>query len=467
MLKRHTQVFASVLRLLDMFLAFVAWELAYQLRFLWINFPTASMIPSHDEYLIAALFVTILTGFVFSFSGVYRLHKIIHLRNEFFYLLRGTSSLLLLTLVAAFFYREFSYSRIHTLYFLTCLLMLLFFSRILTSWTLQWLHAKGAYVEYVLLIGNGVYANKFIERLERLKSLGIVLKGVIEIGGNNNCDIPQNIPRLGGIEQLTQTIQAHQIDQVFIALATEEQHNLPELKELLAEQWVDVRIIPDLGTFRTLHTEVESFDDMPIVTIVQSPMTGWNQILKRLMDICGSFFAIVLFAPPMLVIAILIKLTSSGPCLYGQERMGLDGQKFRALKFRSMRIDAETQTGAVWASENDERRTKFGIFLRKYSLDELPQLFNVFKGEMSLVGPRPERPIFIEQFKSQIPHYMLRHKVKAGITGWAQINGWRGNTSLEKRIEFDLYYIERWSIWFDVKILLLTLFKGFFDPNAY
>ena len=147
--------------------------------------------------------------------------------------------------------------------------------------------------------------------------------------------------------------------------------------------------------------------------------------------------------------------------------MGLDGRTFKALKFRSMHVDAESQTGAVWASEKDERRTKLGVFLRNYSLDELPQLFNVFKGEMSLVGPRPERPIFIEQFKSQIPNYMLRHKVKAGITGWAQINGWRGNTSLEKRIECDLYYIERWSIWFDIKILFLTLFRGFIDPNAY
>ena len=153
--------------------------------------------------------------------------------------------------------------------------------------------------------------------------------------------------------------------------------------------------------------------------------------------------------------------------VYSQERMGLDGLTFMALKFRSMHQDAESRTGAVWASENDTRRTKFGSFLRKYSLDELPQLFNVLKGEMSLVGPRPERPIFIERFKSQIPHYMLRHKVKAGITGWAQINGWRGNTSLEKRIECDLYYIERWSIWLDIKILFLTFFRGFFDPNAY
>ena len=308
---------------------------------------------------------------------------------------------------------------------------------------------------------------KFIERLNQLKSLGIVLKGVVETKECHNSVVPTNIPRLWKIDQLNQIIQANHIDQVFIALSLDEQHYLTGLKELLAEQWVDVKIIPELGTFRTLHTEVESFDDMPIITIIQSPMSGWNKILKRLLDISGSFLVILLFSPLMLLITILIKLSSSGPTIYGQERMGLDGRKFRALKFRSMHVDAESQTGAVWASENDERRTELGIFLRNYSLDELPQLFNVFKGEMSLVGPRPERPIFIEQFKTEIPNYMLRHKVKAGITGWAQINGWRGNTSLEKRIEFDLYYIERWSIWFDIKILFLTLFRGFFDPNAY
>jgi Undecaprenyl-phosphate glucose phosphotransferase len=450
-----------------MFLAFAAWELAYLLRFHWIDFPAASMIPEHEEYLKAAVFLAILAVFVFSFSGVYRMHKIVHLRHEYYHILRGTFTLFLLTLVAAFFYREFSYSRVHTIYFLFCYLILLFFSRLITRWILQWMHARGTNVEQILVIGNGVTANKFINRLDRLKSLGIVLKGVIDTGNNTKSDIPNNIPKLGGIDQLSQVIHAHKIDQVFIALSPEEQHYLPELKELLAEEWVDVRIIPDLGIFRMLNTEVESFEDMPIVTIVQSPMTGWNQVLKRLLDISGAFIALVLFAPLMLVIAVVIRLTSTGPSLYGQERMGLDGRTFHALKFRSMHYDAESQTGAVWASENDERRTKFGIFLRKYSLDELPQLFNVFKGEMSLVGPRPERPVFIEQFKSQIPHYMLRHKVKAGITGWAQINGWRGNTSLEKRIECDLYYIERWSLWFDVKILFLTLFRGFFGSNAY
>ena len=467
MLKRHTQVFATLLRLLDMSLAFIAWELAYQLRFLWIDIPHASMIPSHTEYLQAAYFVAVLTGFTFSFSGVYRLHKVVHPPQEFYHLLRGTLTLLLLTLVTAFFYREFSFSRVHTLYFFSCLLILLFLSRLITKRSLHWLHNRGTCVEHVLLIGNGESAKKFIERLVSLKSLGIVMKGVIETNGILNSNIPANIPRLGRIEHLNQIIQTHQIDQVFIALRSEEQHYLNRLKELLAEQWVDVSIIPDLGTFRALHKEVESFDDMPIVTLVQSPMTGWNQVLKRLLDISGALFAIILFSPVMLVIAFLVKLSSSGPALYGQERMGLDGRTFKALKFRSMETDAESESGAIWASENDERRTKLGVFLRNYSLDELPQLFNVLKGEMSLVGPRPERPVFIEQFKRKIPNYMLRHKVKAGITGWAQVNGWRGNTSLEKRIECDLYYIERWSLLFDIKILFLTLFRGFIDPHAY
>jgi len=467
MLKRHTQIFSTIMRLLDMSLAFVAWELAYLLRFIWVNFPAAMMVPEHLEYLKAAFFVTILSGFVFSFIGLYRVHKIINLRHEFYHLLRGTLTLFLLTLVVAFFYRDFSYSRVHTIYFLICFINLLFLSRYLTRSVLAWLHESEKNVESVLLIGEGDTASKFVEKLEHLKTLGILLFGVIETGSKIKSNIKENIPRLGGIDQMSHIIQAQKIDQVFIALSPEEQHYLPRLKNMLAEQWVDVRIIPDLGTFRTLNTEVESFEDMPIVTVVQSPMTGWNKVLKRIIDIFGALIALILFFPLMLIIAVVIKLTSSGPSLYGQERMGLDGHTFNALKFRSMHYDAESETGAVWASENDKRRTKIGTFLRKYSLDELPQLFNVLKGEMSLVGPRPERPVFIDQFKSQIPNYMLRHKVKAGITGWAQINGWRGNTSLEKRIEFDLYYIERWSIWFDIKILFLTFYRGFFGTNAY
>ena len=227
MLKRHTQIFSTVLRLFDMSLAFAAWELAYLLRFIWVDFPAAVMIPEHLEYLKAAFFVTILSGFVFSFIGVYRMNKVIHLRHEFYQLLRGTSTLFLLTLVAAFFYRDFSFSRVHTIYFLICYLNLLFLSRLLTRWGLEWLHKRGNHVENILLIGEGDTASKFVDRLENFKTLGIVLSGVIETGSKIKSDIPANIPRLGVIDQLGRIIQAHKIDQVFISLSPEEQHYLP------------------------------------------------------------------------------------------------------------------------------------------------------------------------------------------------------------------------------------------------
>ena len=315
------------------------------------------------------------------------------------------------------------------------------------------------------MVGDGSQADFLIERLKELKPIGIHLSGSISLAEQSSENPGSNF--LGSLEELPQIIQQQRIDQVFISLSLKEQHRLEELKDLLSEQWVDVRIVPDLGSFRTLHTDIESFAGMPLVTLVQSPMTGWNQVLKRVLDLAGAILALILFSPLMLLIAFLVKITSPGPILYRQQRMGLDGKTFFTLKFRSMRQDAEKQTGAVWATENDTRRTTLGVYLRRFNLDELPQLFNVLNGEMSLVGPRPERPVLIEEFKSKIPNYMLRHKVKAGITGWAQINGWRGNTSLEKRIEHDLYYIERWSVWLDLKILLLTVFKGFVDPNAY
>ena len=320
-------------------------------------------------------------------------------------------------------------------------------------------------LERVLVVGDGSQADFLIERLKELKPIGIHLSGSISLEEQSSENPGSKF--LGSLEELPQIIQQQRIDQVFISLSLKEQHRLEELKDLLSEQWVDVRIVPDLGSFRTLHTDIESFAGMPLVTLVQSPMTGWNQVLKRVLDLAGAILALILFSPLMLLIAFLVKITSPGPILYRQQRMGLDGKTFFTLKFRSMRQDAEKQTGAVWATENDTRRTTLGVYLRRFNLDELPQLFNVLNGEMSLVGPRPERPVLIEEFKSKIPNYMLRHKVKAGITGWAQINGWRGNTSLEKRIEHDLYYIERWSVWLDLKILLLTVFKGFVDPNAY
>jgi exopolysaccharide biosynthesis polyprenyl glycosylphosphotransferase len=212
---------------------------------------------------------------------------------------------------------------------------------------------------------------------------------------------------------------------------------------------------------------VEEFEGLPIIGLRGTPMVGWNRVLKRAVDIAGSALGLLVLSPLLLLLALAVKLTSPGPVLYRQKRMGLDGRVFHMLKYRSMRMDAEKECGPVWACPDDPRRTKLGSFMRRTSLDELPQLINVLRGEMSLVGPRPERPEFIAEFKTNVPHYMMRHMMKAGITGWAQINGWRGNTSLEKRIEHDLYYIKNWSLGLDFRIMALTLVRGVLHPNAY
>jgi exopolysaccharide biosynthesis polyprenyl glycosylphosphotransferase len=217
----------------------------------------------------------------------------------------------------------------------------------------------------------------------------------------------------------------------------------------------------------SLSGGVDNFDGLPIVNLTESPLYGWNLVFKRSTDIVISLLAIIITSPLMLFIALIIKLESRGPVFYIQERVGLDRKVFRMFKFRSMEMGAENHTGPIWAKKDDDRRTRLGVFLRQTSLDELPQIFNVLIGDMSMVGPRPERQVFIEDFKKTVPHYMLRLKMKAGITGWAQVNGWRGNTSLETRIEHDLYYIKNWSLLFDIKILIKTLWNGLINRHAY
>jgi exopolysaccharide biosynthesis polyprenyl glycosylphosphotransferase len=229
---------------------------------------------------------------------------------------------------------------------------------------------------------------------------------------------------------------------------------------------VDVHVVPDLLQFIALRARLENLDGVPIISLNDVPLRGFNSLLKRLIDIATSSIALFALSMPFAIIAFLIRRTSPGGVFYTQERMGLDGKAFHVLKFRSMYEGAEDDTGPIWARDNDPRCTRIGRWLRRFDLDELPQLWNVLRGDMSIVGPRPERPYFVQQFKHRFPQYMLRHKVKAGITGWAQVNGWRGNTSLEKRIEYDLYYIENWSVSLDLKIMWLTLLRGF-QKHAY
>lgn len=277
-----------------------------------------------------------------------------------------------------------------------------------------------------------------------------------------------SIPYLGDESILKNIIEKYHIHTIVVAYGHKTQKNYEELFSFLSNEAVEVKVVPDFGKYSTFtFTSLEEYG-VPLLVFNKTPLTPLGRACKRGMDIIFSTLGLILLSPLFLLLAFLIRLTSmKGPVFYRQERMGLDGTCFYLYKFRTMRLDAEKDTGPVWATEEDQRVTRFGRILRKTSLDELPQLWNVFKGDMSLVGPRPERPVFVESFRQKIPKYMLRHKMKAGMTGWAQINGWRGNTSIEERLKHDLYYIGHWSLFFDMKILFLTLIRGFVNTNAY
>jgi Undecaprenyl-phosphate glucose phosphotransferase len=272
---------------------------------------------------------------------------------------------------------------------------------------------------------------------------------------------------IGELAEVRQRLAAGDIDVVFLAPSANESEKLHIIYESLGNTLADVFVIPDFEAPEYLAPRVMQLDTIPAIVLNSSALDSYGRVLKRAFDIIFSLSVLVALSPVYLICALAVRLSSAGPILYRQERMGLDGKTFNCLKFRGMRVDAESQSGPVWASKDDNRVTPIGAFLRKTSLDEIPQFWNVLMGEMSVVGPRPERPYFVDQFRHNLPGYMLRHKVKAGITGWAQINGWRGNTSLEKRIECDLWYIQNWSLWLDLKICALTPLKGFIHPNAY
>jgi len=301
--------------------------------------------------------------------------------------------------------------------------------------------------------------------LREKPELGLKVVGFLAGEKEEEGSIIERAPVLGIYESLPEIARSHGIKHVVFALPLDDQSYLKQLIGQIREDLVDIHIVPDFLRFYILNASIEELDGIPVINVSSSPLYGWGRIGKRALDISGSIVAIFLFSPVILALAVAVKMTSKGPVFYRQERMGYDGKRFTILKFRSMVVDAERETGAIWAQKDDPRTTRIGSFMRRWNLDELPQFFNVLRGEMSLVGPRPERPVFIDKFKNDIPRYMLRHKVKTGITGWAQVNGYRGRTSLKKRLEYDLFYIENWSLWFDVKILFLTLVKGF--KNAY
>lgn len=370
-----------------------------------------------------------------------------------------------------YFYEEYRYSRLTLFVFSFMQLFFLITGRSLTRKLIRF-RKKHLKPIKVLLISKGDYLPLALKIALQSKLVPKKIYGVIipstELKDKEFCK-EKGLNLLEPKEDSWGDFfnQHSDIKSIHVALPSSEYGFIEKNFKNLSDQIPDIQIIPDIFRFTRLSTGIDIIDGVPLISLHDSPLSGRGRLLKRLTDIGISLFVFTLISPILLLLAILVKLSSPGPILYRQERMGLDGIKFDCLKFRSMPINAENKSGAVWAKKGENRATPLGKFMRRTSLDELPQLYNVIAGEMSLVGPRPERPVFVSDFRSQIPGYMLRHKVKAGITGWAQVNGLRGNTSLSKRIEYDLFYIRNWSFWFDIRILFRTFYEVFFGKNAY
>ena len=326
---------------------------------------------------------------------------------------------------------------------------------------------KGFNIKQILLVGYSRAAEEYIDRIRSNPQWGYVIRGILDDNVESGTEY-RGVKVLGKIDNLFVILPENRLDEIAITLGLDEYSKLEHIVALCEKSGVHTKFIPDYNNIIPTKPYTEDLLGLPVINIRYVPLTNtFNSIVKRTMDIFGSIFCIILFSPLMLVAAILVKTTSEGPLIYKQERVGLHNKPFYMYKFRSMEVQNPTEERKAWTVPGDPRVTKVGKILRMTSIDEMPQFFNVLKGDMSLVGPRPERPLFVEKFREEIPRYMIKHQVRPGMTGWAQVNGYRGNTSIRKRIDCDLYYIENWSVGLDIKILFLTVFKGFINKNAY
>lgn len=466
MLKRYYQVYGSLLLVTDSLGLVAAWLLAYYLRFYTQIVPVTKGIPPFSRYVALTVPVVLLWIAIFSYFQLYRTSRITRRTTEFWNVVRAHFASTLAFVALTWVITEYRFSRVVIGYFALLAGVYLLGTRLVFRNLVRRLVAKGVGNRKVIVIGDGASALAVADRMRRMPELGIRIQGFFNRDGKAHAKLPA--PVLGKYDDIAAYFEkSSEIDEIVVALPREDASEQDRVLQSLGDTVRDVHLVPDLYEYITVGCTVENFDEVPVLALNDTPIDPLGAFWKRMFDIVGAGFALLVFLPVMLIISILVKFTSRGPIFYGQVRMSVDGSTFKMWKFRSMKVDAESKTGAVWATKGDDRRTPIGAFLRSTSLDELPQFWNVLVGEMTLVGPRPERPEFVHQFRGKIPKYMLRHKVKAGITGWAQVNGWRGDTSLEKRIECDLYYIRNWSLFLDIKILLLTMLRGFINKNAY
>ena len=421
-------------------------------------------LPIH--YRVAVLLVTLVVLLVFPLIGPYGMWRPASWWSELRRLTAAVAGVAAVMVATAFLLKvSAQFSREWSGYWVILAGLLLLGNRGIVRGCLRWMHRRGVGLSRVLVVGTGSFGAQVARAAGDDELAGHQIVGFVDDPDFTDRQVPSE-RILGNIESLDTLVTSHAIDEVWICLPFKAEATIRRAQAALRYRTVTQRLLPDMGGQHLMRQPVTEVAGFPAVDLTWTPMGGVNLLIKALEDRLLAALILVLVSPLMLLIAVGVKLHSPGPVFYRQTRVSWNGRPFEMLKFRSMPVGVEVATGPVWNRRDDSRARGFGALLRRTSLDELPQFINVLKGDMSIVGPRPERPVFVERFKTEIPGYMQKHLVKAGITGWAQVNGWRGDTDLAKRIEHDLYYIENWSLWLDLKIIALTVFRGFLHPNA-
>lgn len=468
MIKDNQKVFNRLMVIIDAAITVASFMLAYFFKFYVLNNgPGPGVLPA-IEYFRLLIFIVPVYMLIYYFCGVYAPKRTVRRRFEIFGIVKAnTIGIVALIIILYMIIREIDVSRSVMGFFYVFDIFITSGFRLALRKGLRTIRSKGYNLKHILIVGYSRAAEEYIDRLTDNPQWGYAAVGILD----NNIPagtVYRGVKVLGSLGNLEIILPENKLDEIAITLSLKDYNYLEEIVEICEKSGVHTKFIPDYNSMIPSKPYTEDLMGLPVINIRYVPLTNTgNKIIKRAMDILGSVFGLVVTSPIMLLAAVLVKVTSPGPVIFRQERVGLHNKPFYMYKFRSMEQQKPKDEKKAWTVRDDPRVTKVGKILRKTSLDELPQLFNILKGDMSLVGPRPERPLFVEKFREEIPRYMVKHQVRPGLTGWAQVNGLRGDTSIRKRIDYDIYYIENWTPGFDVKIILMTFFTGFVNKNAY
>ena len=453
--------------IIDAVVLVLSYFLAWLIRFVGPMAATAVRTRSFRQYMLMLVFIVPVYLLLYQAFTLYTPMRMQGRRLVLANIVKANSLGLLILMFTFYMIDESDFSRSTYIMFYVINIVLQWCVRMLIFMLLRDMREKGLNQKQLICVGYSRAAEEYIDRVLTNPQWGYVIRGILDDNVPAGTEY-KGIKVLGRIANLNVILPENRLDEIAITLGLSEYYRLEEIVSLCEKSGVHTKFIPDYNKIIPTKPYTEDILGLPVINIRYVPLNNtFNALVKRVMDIVGSIVGIIVTSPLMLLMCLIIKLTSPGPLIYKQERVGLHNQTFWMYKFRSMEVQPESKEKKAWTVKNDPRVTPIGKFMRHTSIDELPQLFNILKGNMSLVGPRPERPFFVEKFREEIPRYMVKHQVRPGLTGWAQVNGYRGDTSIRKRIEYDLYYIENWSIGLDIKIIFLTFFKGFINKNAY